>query len=319
MPPKKKRTKNNPLKGLVGIEIKGPIKLVENTKEPTNDAERMMRKAAERIIQAQQAAQAKPEIVKKEVAKASIPPLVKSPLLDNAEVLTKLYDYLNKKLLNSTLGDCMLLWTRNREYIGGYYSPRKWSDANKDVIIDEIGINVNIMQSGDMVEIGSILLHEMFHKFQQDHGTPGVVGYHNEEYARLMGNAGIVIKSLDKGKEGESTGYMMVNEIQDDGDFMRVITEMPPDLLPRWFADPFEVDPADPNGGDGGGGGQGKWKNKGDWVPPRGGGGKSGTRYKYTCPLCGLNVWAKWGAKVMCLECSEVMLTPVTGGGEESD
>ena len=37
--------------------------------------------------------------------------------------------------------------------------------------------------------------------------------------------------------------------------------------------------------------------------------GKSGQRVKYTCPACGLNVWAKHGARVDCHE-HKVLLEP---------
>ncbi len=235
------------------------------------------------------------------------------PTVEQSKGLQKIYDYFNSSLFNAECTPAMLVLSRNKNIVGGYFSPNNWKDEG-DNVIHEVGLNANVVAEGDLVKTYVILLHEMCHHWQHDHGTPSRTGYHNKEWGKKMVEIGLQPICLDSGEPEKKThGQKMDTELISGGLAERVIAEMEHSL--PWYADeqilidddgqPAPMPPSGTGDGDGtpsGGGGQGRPE-----PSPR----RSGKRTKYTCTVCGLNAWAKHGAYLVCGDCNRNMVEQV--------
>lgn len=222
------------------------------------------------------------------------------PLIEQSQAYHGAFDWFNEKLFNGQLPSPMLCLTRNANVIGGYFNHAKWHDENGNSI-DEIAINANMMEQGNIVELMHTLIHEMIHLKQQHFGKPSRHGYHNTEFADWAELMGLHCKDA---KTGKRTGHMMSTSVRDGGKAARAIALLPDELIFPWMAVSTQEDGKE-GGGSGGGSGEGEGTGREDGSgPPR----RSGTRSKFTCAQCGLNAWAKHEAKLACGECDRMMV-----------
>ena len=120
------------------------------------------------------------------------------------------------------------------------------------------------------------LAHEMVHQLQQEHGTPPKGAYHNKQWAAMMKQIGL---QPDDG-EGNETGRYVSHKIIKGGRFDVVYEELAAERDMTLFGD--LPDP--------------KKKKKGKT-----------SKFKFTCPECNQNAWAKVTAKLVCGDCDAEM------------
>jgi hypothetical protein len=205
-----------------------------------------------------------------------------------AETFQGLFDYLNDNLFDGQLRDCMLMFSRNANVIGGYFSPDKWYNEETGQSIHEIGLNANILTEQGFIDIVDTITHEMIHLEQWLNGTPGRMGYHNKEFMARCDQLG-----LDTAGKGQTVS----TRVRSGGDVERVALEMPDSLLFDWMANPLDIP-----------GAQGQAPEPGTPPPkPK----KSGKRSVYQCPQCGMKLWGKGGLTVLCGECDRRLVEGV--------
>lgn len=213
------------------------------------------------------------------------------PIREQAKAFEGTFKYFNMKLFDNKLPQCMTIFSRNQNIIGGYFSPDKWE--NEDGIkIGEIALNANLMQDGDFLELFNTLVHEMVHLEQYTFGEPGRANYHNEQYADWAERVGL--KCVDT-KTGKRTGQSMTTTLVPSGPAEDAIANIPEELLFPWYAKTMTVD----------NGQESEDRPEGGAEAPKK---KAGARSKYTCAECGLNVWAKGGVSLICGECNRHMV-----------
>ena len=224
------------------------------------------------------------------------------PLIEQSQAYNGAFDWFNEKLFDGQLPRPMLCLTRNANVIGGYFNKAKWHDEAGNSV-HEIAINANMMEQGNIVELMHTLIHEMIHLKQEVVGKPSRHGYHNSEYADWAENMGLHCKDM---KTGKRTGHMIATKIEDGGKAAKAIALLPDEHIFPWMAVSTGED-----GNESGGGGTGTGEGSGGGTrggdgsePPR----RSGARSKFTCAICGLNAWAKPGAKLVCGECDKALI-----------
>jgi hypothetical protein len=125
----------------------------------------------------------------------------------------------------------------------------------------------------------------MAHVWQQSFGKPGRRGYHNRQWGAEMKRIGLYPSSTGR-PGGKETGELMSDYIMEGGPFRLACRR----LLDRGFRldwqshDPSRIATNVPS--------------EGEPDPP-----KRKDRIKFTCPICGLNAWAKPEAALICGQC----------------
>jgi len=219
------------------------------------------------------------------------------PTLDQATALQTAYDHFNQKLFTGQLSNCMVTFSRNANIIAGYYSPAMWESETSEgqYKIAEIAINVNLMKHTDMVEFYLTLVHEMLHHWQEEAGTAGAEGYHNKEYAEAAWMLGLRIDNGNGGATGKSVTQTMV----EGSAVEQAIRTLPESAIIPWESSELHL----PDAENPGGGTEQMPKDPGKpETQPK------GTRSKYSCPLCGLNAWAKPDVILICGKDSKTMV-----------
>lgn len=229
----------------------------------------------------------------------------KTPTIEQMKVYQKIWDHLNEKLFDNEIEPCMLVMTRHKRALAGYFSDGKWvNDEEKKV--HELAVNANLMTLGNPIEVLQTVAHEMVHQWQFDKGTPGRPGYHNKEWADKMKEIGLQPICQDTGaKDGQETGQNVTDKLISGGKAEMVFATMTEDFdFPYWSSEMVAIDNAGqpvpielPKPGDG---------SRPQPVP-----GSSGTRTKFTCAMCGLNAWAKHSANLICGDCNRPMIAAV--------
>jgi hypothetical protein len=79
----------------------------------------------------------------------------------------------------------------------------------------------------------STLVHEMVHLKQEEFGTPGRSGYHNEEWADEMEAIGLMPSHTGK-PGGRRTGRQMSHYVIERGPFQQALKAMPEEYLLPW-------------------------------------------------------------------------------------
>ncbi len=229
------------------------------------------------------------------------------PTIEMSQSLQEITNYLDALLFNGELPPCYITLTRNNKVIGGYHSSDQWENAEGDKV-PEIGVNSNLIAQGDPITLYNVLIHELIHLELTHKGTHGRVGYHNKAFAQRCHDLGLSITIHDKdAKPGQETGQSMATDIIPGGKAEKAIAQIPTDLA--YYTS--KIVDIDSNG-----------QAKESDTPPKTGQGQAqrqtppktksaGKRTKYTCAQCGLNLWGKSGASVICGKCMEHMIAAV--------
>ncbi len=215
------------------------------------------------------------------------------PTVPQATQFQGMFDYLNKTVFNSELHSCMLVFSRNANIIGGYFSPEKWINEESETKVHEIGLNANIIKDHSFLHIVNIIIHEMIHLEQYLNGTHSRAGYHNK---------GFIKRCEDIGLKVEGKGQMVSTSIKQGGLAEQVALDMPEELIFDWTSNELHI-PGEGGGGGGGGDGEGgEPSGEGDTEQQKSKP-KSGKRSTYQCPVCGCKVWGKPGMIILCGTC----------------
>ena len=214
------------------------------------------------------------------------------PTRETYDALQAAYDHFNWTLFDSALPGCLITLQRtSRSY--GYFHHQRF--ANLDgAPCDEIALNPVHFLSRSVEDTLSTLVHEMVHLWQYHFGRPGRGRYHNRQWAEKMKALGLHPSSTGL-PGGAELGDAVSHYIIDGGAFARAAGELTSKGFEiAWREQVLSAVNAPP----GSEGNEGK-------APPSPKGGK---RVKYTCPVCGLNAWAKHDASLLCGEDREPML-----------
>ena len=212
------------------------------------------------------------------------------PCVESANAYALAYEHFKRELFLDTLTTPMLILTRDARIIGGHFAPNKWTNE-EGKSVHEIAINANCMTNGDPVFLFGILIHEMVHLWQQENGKPTRGGYHNEEWMSACREVGLTPKG---------GGQTVSTEITPGGKAEAAIASLPEEAVFPWMsAEMVGGDVPTPKGPDA--------------KPPV----KSGIRSRFTCPICGLNAWAKPGANLVCGEDGSPLVEQVKSKKEE--
>ena len=218
--------------------------------------------------------------------------MVETCSVEQNEVLSGIFCHINDHCFDNQLDPALLMLTfsRTSRVIGGHFSPNRWTaNDDEEIKVHEIALNANIMQSMSITEFLKILAHEMVHFWQWEHGSPGRKGYHNKEWGQKMLEIGLEPINPMTGKV-ETSGQSMTNgDFTENSKLERALRSLPEDLTLPFTADP------DPE--------QEQQRKNEDQGQRRG-----GTRAKFTCPACGLNMWGRFGARVLCMDCNEILV-----------
>ena len=220
-----------------------------------------------------------------------------------------MFEYFNGALFENVLPAerVLVCWTRAHQVIFGHLAPKRWSDEMGQPLY-ELAINANIMQAATLERLCACMVHEMEHLRMVEAGTAGRAGYHKAEFCDRMRAFGIIPVNAQTGEDVPAgSGCASVSDRLEEGPtpFRRAFEGLPLDAIP-----PYESEPEQEQNPEGGKPGPEEARPK----PPR----KPGTRAKYTCPGCGLNVWAKGGALLLCVSgsCGGLALIEQAGGAE---
>jgi anti-anti-sigma factor len=169
--------------------------------------------------------------------------------------------------------------------------------------VHEIALNPDGFVRRTDKEVLSTLVHEMAHVYQHEYrheiGQPGRRGYHNRRFAQIMFGVGLMPSNTGK-PGGAITGESMSHYILEGGAFDRACSEFLGKYGLTWeSAVDVKVPPQRGDDADVGTEDEG---SEGDAI---GTSTRPQKRTKFTCPICGLNAWAKPSALLVCHECTE--------------
>lgn len=207
------------------------------------------------------------------------------PSVDQITSFQAAFDYFNAQLFQNTLPQVILNFSRTGSKTIAFYAPKRWEQHTRATgppetePLDEISLSPKYL-GRTYEQIFSSLVHEQCHLWQFTHGNPSRRGYHNREWAAKMKEVGL---QPDDGT-GKETGQSVSHRIIEDGPFQKAYQQMPENFKLPWRV--FVERPSD---------GVGKPSPK-----------KGGKRIKYTCSVCGSNVWGKPGLEIICRGCDVI-------------
>ena len=191
--------------------------------------------------------------------------------------LSEAYDFFNRKLFNAELPSCIITLTRKKNCNGYFWAQR--FNAQDNTITDEIALNPLNFANRSYTEVLSTLVHEMVHLKQQHFGKPSRNGYHNQEFANMMKEIGLI--TSDTGQPGgKSIGSKMTHYIDTNGLFYLACNEFLTNNELVLYSDV----------------GTEQKKAK-----------KDKSKVKFTCVECGANAWGKETLHIVCADCDLTM------------
>lgn len=186
------------------------------------------------------------------------------------------YDFFNAELFGGTLPAVLVTLQRHaRAY--GYFSPERFIGRTQKEAAHELAMNPDHFGRTDEL-ILSTLVHEMAHVWQKAHGRMPRRGYHDKQWAAKMKEVGLHPSDTAQ-PGGKETGQNMGHYIVEGGRFAVAFAKLQATGFKLRWQSRIEVDP----------------KRKA----------KKASKTKYTCPICGINAWAKPETQLICGECYE--------------
>ena len=211
--------------------------------------------------------------------------------------LQEAYDFFNLALFDGLLPQVLITLQRHPRALGYFSAGRFQSRGDASQHIHEIALNPDGFTGNKDEDILSTLVHEMVHVWQQENGKPGRGRYHNREWAFKMCSIGLMPSSTGK-PGGMVTGETVSHYILEGGQFAVACGAFLKGFRLSWESAGIRASRAGGNGSDV----EGASRDGSESSEPSGE--TKQTRTKFTCPNCGLNVWAKPDALVDCHQCS---------------
>jgi hypothetical protein len=190
--------------------------------------------------------------------------------------LQQAYEFMNAAFFGGKLPNVMFTLQRITG-AKGYFSPSRFTWRTGDGIVPqhELALNPDAFIGRTDEEIISTVTHEQVHCWQEAHGKPPKRHYHNREWAAKMITIGLM-PSNTGAVGGKITGIRMTHYILPDGLFTKAFAELAAT----------------------------GWKLNLQSAPALGREGGRQSKTKFTCASCGLNVWGKPDAAVVCCNCA---------------
>lgn len=201
------------------------------------------------------------------------------------KTLDDAYTYFNKKLFDNKLSECLITFQRHHNTLG-YYHHEKFSSRDGKGKISELALNPDLFEDRTDMEILSTLCHEQCHVLQYMLGDAPRKGYHDKNFAQIMLEVGLQVSSTGEAG-GKTTGQKMSHFIMDGGKFEITAGAFLLDGKKLFWNSIQETKDA-------------KERKK--------------TRWKYTCPKCLTNAWAKKDAHIDCGDCHKGMIVEEENG-----
>jgi len=198
------------------------------------------------------------------------------------------YQFLNAELFDGKLPPCLITLHATRDAYGHFAAERFANIASKGEVVDEIALNPAYFAGRTLVQILSVLAHEMVHLWQHHFGKPGRGRYHNREWAREMNRIGLGPSDTSE-PGGKPTGERVSHYIRDGGPFegaCRAFLSSNSALLYQDLWHPPQDDEA----------------------AARSRAQKTASKTRYQCPACRARAWAKPGLRFTHIDCDEEMI-----------
>ena len=204
------------------------------------------------------------------------------PSIEQMEAFQAAFDHFNQHLFAGTLPQVILNFSRSGAKTIAFYAPKRWENSKNGLepVLDEISLSPKFL-GRSLEEVFSSLVHEQVHLWQFTYGRRiPRRSYHNREWAEKMVEIGL----QPNDGNGKMTGQKVSHQVIPNGPFHLAFQQLPEEHQLPWrvFIEGVHVDPGKTT--------------------------KSGSRLKYTCTDCGLNVWGKPEIKVTCGECDLPMV-----------
>jgi hypothetical protein len=197
--------------------------------------------------------------------------------------LQKAFDFFKEHLFKERwLPDVFITYQRkSRSY--GYFGPDRFSVRDGESGKHEIALNPDGFKGRSDAEILSTLVHEMVHLWQHLFGIDGPPqrAYHDKEFAAKMKSLGLQPSTTGE-PGGKEIGQHMSHYIVPGGPFEQAYQQLATS----------------------------GWKLSLESVvrePVKAGKNSTKSKTKFTCPVCGLNAWAKPDATLTCTACAQPM------------
>lgn len=203
-------------------------------------------------------------------------------------ITTKLYgfldramEYFNANLFEGTLPDCILTLNRKTGTYG-YHHHDKFKQREGEERRTEISLNPDGFAGRTVEEVLSTLVHEMFHAQQYVLDIAPRKGYHDKQFSKMMFDGGLQTSSTGE-FGGKPVGQKMSHYIIEGGKF-EVVCQA---FLLKETEGGFDWDSV---------------------VEEKEAKEKKKTRFKFTCPVCMVNVMGKKDLNVVCGDDMEKMI-----------
>lgn len=200
------------------------------------------------------------------------------------------FNFLNARLFDNKLPECIITLQRSDRIKGSYSSSRYVSSVLNGKNKNEISINPNYFGFEDDINVLMTLAHEMCHLYNDVNGEKESNGYHSKKWCDKMKSIGL--QPSDTGKEGgNETGYAMSQYVIQDGPFIRAYSEIKENGWKiNWFDRNYirnvrnECDS----------------EFKAEYKK------LSGKKFKYSCGCS--NIWGKQGLDLLCRKCGKAFI-----------
>ena len=188
------------------------------------------------------------------------------------------YDYFNEAFFSTVLPQVLITLQRSPRARGYFCADRFQSRGSVDRHVHEVALNPNYFHDRSDKEILSTLVHEMVHVWQKEFGRAGRGRYHNRQWAGKMCSIGLMPSTTGRpgGRViGDSVSHYVIAGAEFDTECDK-------------FLDGYGL----------------VWESAARGTVPVPKGASQQTRAKFSCPICGLNAWAKPDAQLLCQRCS---------------
>lgn len=197
--------------------------------------------------------------------------------MDTYNVFREAFDFFNKELFKGALSEALITLHRHKSAYG-YFCADRFAQTGEKVKVHEIALNPQHIRSRKPIETFATLVHEMAHQEQQEHGKPPKGPYHNKQWAAYMKRVGLY-PSDTAAPGGEETGRYVSHYIVKFGPFEAAWEKFSAKRDMALFGDLPVMK---------------KEKAK-------------TSKFKFECPECGQNAWAKESAVLSCGKCAVSM------------
>jgi len=247
-----------------------------------------------------------------------------NPTKQTYDQLLRAYEHMNRELFENKLPSCLITLQREYGAYGYYYPARFASDTDLKISTDEIALNPQYFREEGRKdrEVTSTLVHEMVHLWQHHFGKPGRTRYHNKQWSEKMKTVGLHPSNIGE-PGGAEVGDQMSHYIVTDGPFAKAYEKLKESgFALEWMeypqhiiklvqsgalaadqVDQFIKDGEDYTSLDMGLVAKALDLDEDDDRPIKKKPRQDTSKVKQTCPICGLNAWAKLDSSLICGDC----------------